>query len=177
MIDILCNSNHQVVKMTHLPDEIVRIIQEFSRPILKTTFQWVDFYLAKTKPLVYRVGMKFIIEGVIRTLVSITAKNFITTDGTKRKYHPINSESFFKYKGFEIHEEFHWYRQYTTETSYIKRKYISNILEYKQALFHFNSSPITNFRNKWYSRKYQARFQFKEDYTNYAEWGSVITGV
>lgn len=159
------------------PEEILRIIKEFAKPKLKTKDEWIEFYLEKTKPLVYKVGMQFKIDGIIRTLVSITSKNFITTDGTKRKYHPINSESFFKYKGFEIHQEFHWYRMYTYDSSYEKRNFISNILEYKQALFHYKSSPLTSFKNPWFSRKYQARCQFKEDYSNnYARWGAVVTG-
>ena len=159
------------------PDFISQHIQDFARPKLKTTFQWVDFYLEKTKPLFYKVGMQFIIDGVIRTIVSITSKNFITSDGTKRKYHPINAEYYFRYKGFEIHQDLHWYRMHTYESSYEKLKFISNILEYKQALFHFNSYQFTNFKNPWYSRKYHARLHFKDDYSNnYAEWGAIVTG-
>ena len=152
------------------PDDIVRHIMGFAKPKLRTKHEWLDFYLTKTEPFRYKVGMKFKILGVIHTIISINSQTITTHVGKSVTFHPLNDYTYFRYKDFEIHMKLQWCDMVNVESSLKKRQFMTHLLLYIQIMFHNQSHPFTQRYNKYIHLIWI-------DYDdNYANWGAIITG-
>ena len=153
------------------PDDILGHIKEFAKPKLKTKHEWLDFYLTKTKPFLYKVGMQFKILGVIHTIISISAETITTHVGKSVTFHPLNETTHFRYKDFEIHIKLQWSDMVNANSSLKKRQFITHLLLYIQIMFHNHRS------HKFYQKHNKYLHLIWIDYDdNYAKWGAIVTG-
>ena len=131
------------------PDDILGHIKGFAKPKLRTKHQWIDFYLERTEPLRYKVGMQFKILGAIHTIISITSETIITHGGiSELTFHPLNDITYFRYRNLEIHNNFHWKNMVNASSSLKKRQFITHTLLYIKTLFYVQNSPFSHFTQK-----------------------------
>ena len=153
-----------------LPEDIVHHIKGFAKPKLRTKHEWLDFYLTKTTPFLYKVGMKFKILGVIHTIISITSQTITTSVGKSLTFHPLNENTYFRYKDFEIYVKLPWSDMVNVEYSLKKRQFMTHLLLYIQIMFHNRMNPFYQRHNKYL---YLIWIDYND---NYANWGAIITG-
>ena len=153
------------------PDDILGHIKGFAKPKLRTKHEWLDFYLTKTDPLRYKVGMQFKILGVIHTIISITAETITTHVDKSISFHPLNENTHFCYKDFEIHVQLQWCDMVNANYSLKKRQFITHLLLYIKIIFHnHRSHPFFQIHNNYLHLIWI-------DYdNNYAKWGAIVTG-
>ena len=154
-----------------LPEDIQKHIKEFVKPKLKTKDEWVEFYLSKTPPLRYEVGMKFKFNGKIHTITVIEPTHMLTND--KSKYTtiwPTLYGDIFRYKDIEYYRGLPWTSLIDDSISSKKKIYITNALNYiqkKQSIERGYS--ITN-KNKYH------QLIWRDFNNNYEQWGAIVTG-
>ena len=156
-----------------LPDDIQTQIKDFIRPKLKTNDEWVEFYLEKTPPLRYEVGMTFKINNRLHTITVIEPTHMTTHIINNTKYAviwPTCYGDIFRYKNLELYLNFPWTCLVDDCISSKKKIYITNSLKYiqkKQAIERGYS--ITN-KNKYH------QLLWRDFNNNYKQWGAIVTG-
>ena len=148
-----------------LPEDIIRHINSFIKPKLKTKREWIDFYLEKVT-LRYKVGMRFKIGYHIHTITIIEPTHMITKYSGGSVFWP--SVDIFHYKNLEHRQDFPWTSLLSSNSSK-KKIYITNALNYiKQEQAIVRKYSLTK-KNKYHQLLWR-------DYNNYKEWGSIVAG-
>ena len=154
------------------PEDIVHHIKGFApRPKLKTKDEWVEFYLSKTPPLRYKVGMKFKFNDSIHTITVIEPTHMLTNDKTKyTTIWPTNYGDIFRYKDIEHYRSLPWTSLMDDSISSKKKIYITNALNYIQKKIAIEKGySITN-KNKYH------QLLWRDFNNNYKEWGAIVSG-
>ena len=116
-----------------LPDDVLNHIKSFIKVTLRTKHQWIEFYLEKTPPLRYEVGMTFKINNRLHIITVIEPTHMITHIINNTKYGliwPICYGDIFRYKNLEYYLNFPWTNLVDDSISSKKKIYITNALNY-----------------------------------------------
>ena len=150
------------------PDDVLRHIKGFlGRPKLKTPMEWADFYLSKTEPLRYKVGMTFIDGDRSYTILEITSTYIITTYGIRKFLLGKRIGTYFEYNGFEWCEDLPWNKLIQSD----RINYLVRFLRFKhvEAMLKLVRNPYIRFKHD------RLLTQFMDDYKmGYAKWGAVV---
>ena len=148
--------------------ELSRYIHDFLRPKIKTPLEWAEFYIVKTHPLRYEVGMDFLIKSKCHTIVDINNTYIITISNSCITYHRKNI-NYIEYKGFEMCESLPWTNVYGHFTK--RFQFIFNFLRCKYMEQLEKNDCINYLHRIVYS-------QFLDDYSiGYANWGKIVNKI